>query len=60
VLGLHGVNEENLNFVTTYIRKADIDTAENRNAIGLKVIIGGVYTYTNGELKLIQCSYLQF
>ena len=48
--------EENLDILTTYTRKADIDTGDDRNAMDLKTIIGGVYTYTNGDGKLIECS----
>jgi len=56
VLGLNAVHEDKLDFLTTYTRKADIDTGEDRNAIGLQTIIGGVYTYTTGEGKLMESS----
>jgi len=56
VLGLDAVYEETLDFLMTYTRKPDIDTREDRNAIGLNTIIGGVYTYTNGEGELMESS----
>jgi hypothetical protein len=56
MLGLNAVYKENLDFLTTYTRKADIDTGEDGKARGLKTIIGGVYTYNNGERKLLECS----
>jgi len=60
VLGLNAVSEENLDFLTTYTRKADIDTGEDIKAIDLKIIIRDVYTCTDGEGELIECSWVLF